>query len=271
MSRKVSFVILGVLIMLLLSGCFEVSTLIKIKKDGSGTMKEIVFYNKSIMAERMPGFGTEAETGDTENSFYDEQTLKSAISKYGENVSYVSSKSLEKDGKVGYEVVYEFEDITKLNVNQNPAMGNELLVGQSKDPAAENLRFEFKKGKTSELIIKYPQTEEEEEEEDEEKPEEAEDMEMGDEEIEALKSMFGGMKFKMEFEFDGEITKTNSSYQDGKKITFLEMDFEKIMDNADNIKKLESVKDDQDEMKKVMKGLPGVKVEMGEEVRVKFK
>ena len=277
MYRKIRFLLFGLLLLILLSGCFEVSTLIKVKKDGSGTIEETVLFNEGMMSGMMSGFGMEAEketNEEQENSFYDEEKLKKDITKYGENVSYVSSKPLEKNGKVGYEVIYAFEDITKLTVNENPAgsaMGNMPMMGTTGEQPSENLSFEFKKGKTSELTIKYPKLSEEIDKAEEEVPEEVEDMEMDPSEMEMMKAMFAGMKFSMKFEFDGKITKTNATNRDGSTITFVEMDFDEILKDTENFKKLNSLKENQKEMKKIMKNFPGVKIEMNEELKVQFK
>jgi len=265
-----------VLLLILLSGCFEVSTLIKVKKDGSGTIEEIVLFNEGMMSGMMSGFGMDAEeeAKEQENSYYDEEKLKKDIAKYGENVSYVSSKPLEKNGKVGYEVIYAFEDITKLTVNENPAgsaMASNPMMGAMGDASSEDLSFEFKKGKTSELIVKFPKLQEELKEAEEDIPEEIEDIEMDPSEMEMMKAMFAGMKFSMKFEFEGKITKTNATNKDGSTITFVEMDFDEILKDVDNFKKLNIMKENQEDMKKIMKDFPGVKIEMNEELQVQFK
>ncbi len=275
MIHKSKILLLVLFVAILLSGCFEVTTLIKVNKDGSGKLEETVFFDEEMMTGILASFGMEPDDSNKEqkNSFYDEEKLKSDIHRYGENVSYVFSRPLKKEGKVGYHVVYAFEDITNLTVSDNPvgsALGNNPMMGAMSDASAENLRFEFKKGKTSELIIKYPKPQEELDETGEDVPE-SENIEIKEAEIEQMKSMFSGMKFSMKFEFDGKITDTNATHQDNSTITFVEVDFDKIINDTENLKKLNGVKDSQEDMKKVMKDFPGVKFEMCEELQVKFK
>lgn len=249
---------------LLLSGCFETNTRIIVKPNGSGTVEQTILMSQAALSSMM-GFA-DADT----KSFYDEEKLEAEAETMGEGVSYVSSKKIETGEKTGYIAVYSFKDINTLQVSDNPAEGMMGGAGNPNDKSGFN--FQFKKGKPSELKIIIPNIDEEDdtteneagEYEDEEVPEIDEAM------TEMMLNMYKGMKMNVEIEFDGKITKTNASHQDGNKITIMLMDFDELAKNPESLKAFQNMQDP-NKMKEVLKTIPGIKVETQEEVVVKFK
>ena len=249
--------------MLFITGCFESRTVIKVKKDGSGTIHQTMLISKEAM-EGMMGMAMQMG-GNESKDLYDEIKIKEEAATMGDGVTYISSKKLERDGKTGYEAVFAFEDINTLKISENP--GEKMMGGQSSSET--NFNFKFKKGNTSQLNIEFPIDENEDEETEEKTEEIAEMPEMNEEMTEMMKAMYKGLRFSIEVEFDGKITDTNASYKEGNKIVILDMDFDELAKDPEKLKSFQNMQNP-DKMKEALKNIPGMKVETNEKVMVKF-
>ncbi|MBN1521490.1 MAG: hypothetical protein JW928_03065 [Candidatus Aureabacteria bacterium] len=279
-------------VFLLMSGCIDSNTVIKIKPDGSGTIEETVLMSKEMVAQmtmmtqqmqqQMQQSGMETGEGadPSEEAFnmFDENKLKEKASQIGEGVTYVSGEEFETETQKGYKAVFAFEDINKIKINQNPGESVPQGPGGS-GKKEEYVTFQFTEGKPSSLIITQPVVQPEAE--DFGGPEEAEEMEeidKSDEDMEAsdmmenpMAQMFKGMRMAIAIEVDGDIIETNATHREGNIITLMEMDFGKILENPEKFKEFSKVNPKSvEESKELMKDIPGIKVELNESVEIKF-
>jgi len=277
--KKIKILLLLSAVVLILTGCFEVETTIKLKKNGSGTMEETMLFSQMMMmqmAQMGQAFGGEEEDAD-ENPVYDVEKLKAEAADKGEGVTYASSEAVERNGKSGYKVIYNFKDINTLKYNNNPSQKMSMpTMGMEDEESQEFVRFQYKKG---ELIINFPDVEDDddseeyadgdEEEFDQEELDDAVDEMAGMDDM--MKQMFTDMKFKTTIEFEGGIKQTNATFVEGNKITLMEMDFNKIMEDAESFKTLGTLQSATPaQQKEAMKNLPGIKFETEEKISVKF-
>lgn len=272
--KKIKLIAIGIFLLLFLSGCFQVERVIHVNKNGSGTIEETVLMSQDFidqMKQMAKGFGGgKIEENKDESSYHDLEALKRDASKMGENVKYVSSKPIKKDGKLGHYVLYRFNDITNIKIDENPAdnMINSSGMGGDK----EDMHFKFKKGKTAELTIIFPQDEEDEYEKMEYEEESDENAVVSDKDIEMMKAMYAGMKISVKVVVDGKIVYTNATHKDGNTVTLSEMDFDIIMGNEKAFQTLAGSKNASDEeMKMSMRKYSGFKADMNKEVIIKFK
>jgi hypothetical protein len=277
------------LILLGLVGCIQVDTLIKVKPDGSGTVKETFMMSKEtvqmmegMMQEMMggteePGEEQSAEKPEQEQakesfSLFDEAKLKQEVGNMGEGVSYVSGKAVSTEGFEGYEAVFAFTDINKLKLNQNPSDNVPSDSSQSgSEEEQEYVSFHFTKGKPATLSIKMP---EEEPEKGDAKPAEqsAEDQQEAAMVLQQMKSMFKGMKIAMAVEVEGAVVETNATHVDGSRITIMELDFGKLLEMPEKLVQFSELQPESvEDAKEFMKDLPGFKVDMNKELTIKFK
>ncbi len=131
------------------AGCIESTTLVYVKKDGSGTVTQVTYMGKAMqemmqqmmagmagamaqgMAEGMDGVEgatvkvTPPDMGKMEmpDIPIDEAKLRAKAKDLGEDVEFVSAKKVQKeDGSKGVKVVYAFSDISKLKLSMDPDM-----------------------------------------------------------------------------------------------------------------------------------------------------
>jgi hypothetical protein len=259
-------------ISLALMGCFESLILLRVNKDGSGTIEETVVISDAFM-ELMKSFsGQEAEEQEEEEDLVDEEQLAQKASSMGEDVRLVSAEPVKTDRGAGYKAIYSFSDINKVRINQNPGenVTAPSMGGQEEPPVEEWLRFKFSRGGTATLEILYPQDLEAEKEE--ESSEGDVDMESNPEMMEMMRQLYQDMHIGIAVEVDGRITETNASYVDGSTVTLMDVDFAKILEDEQKFKDLLSANPNTiEEMKKIIQDNPGIKVEIEENIRIRFR
>jgi len=260
--------------LLLITGCFQVKQEVTLKKDGSGKITEEVLFSDAMAAQMQKmatAFG--GQSNDASNTMYKPEKLKQEALSYGDDVRYITSSAVSHDGFTGYSVTYGFKDINTLKLSNDPS-GKTMKMGVS-DENEGYYQFSFKKGRISTLTIREVDSTEED---DDGEWEEAEEYEEDDEEDmggmnEQMMQMFKDMRIFVSIVFDGKIVKTNAMYQDGNRVTLMDIDYNKIIGDEDAMKTLGKAQnlDSLDEAKKVMKDIEGIKMELQDKVTVSFK
>lgn len=292
-----------------LTGCIQVDTLIKVKPDGSGVIEETFLMNKAFvqqmkammeeMAKQMgqqmePQADQQTSEGKKEGEprqekesqkkpesfdIFNEKELKDRATKLGEGVTYLSGSKIVTDDYEGYKAIYAFNDIQKIRINQNP--GEKVPSGpQQEGPDAkskkEYITFIYTKGKPSELLIKLPSEKPEKtKKKSPDVPEDQTSAPIDDQQAEAMmaqmKGIFEGMKIAVAVEVEGKILETNATYREGSRITLMELDFGKLIEKAEDFKKFSLAQPETlEETKQFMKDIPGIKVELNEEIKITF-
>ena len=268
--------LLSVFILFFFSGCIEYKLTIKVKPDGSGTVKEKVILGEMI-TEMMASFmAMGGEENEEEFSMFDEEELRANASKMGKGVKFKKGEKVSEKNREGYAAVYSFKDINDLMLDQNPSdvmpMGD---FDSNSESDGNKIRFKFNKGSVSDLTVIMP--EEDYSEIDGNENEEYnysgnEDGELNEADLEEVKSFFKDFNIIINLVVDGEISKTNATYVKENKITLLKMNFEKLMDSPEKLLELQKMNDvSVNEAKEFFKEIPGIKFELNEKINVQFK
>lgn len=271
----------------LLSGCIQDNLMLNIKPDGSGTIEETVLMGNAFI-EMMQGLTKGAgETGaedkgkaDVAKPKSDDSVITEMMDKakanakdFGEGVKFVSAKPAKTQTASGYTAIYSFDDISKVTLSQNPGKKS---PGESKKEDAEaakndTIKFAFKKGPVSRLSVTMPppKTEEKKDKKDGAgKKEEAEDPNA----LEMMKSMFKDMRVSIVLNMMGDVVSTNATYRTGKQITLIDMDFGKLINDMPLLKKINQAQPQSvEEIKTMVKGIEGLKLEFNNPVTIDFK
>jgi hypothetical protein len=283
---------------LTLTACIQVETVVKVKTDGSGTIEETFVMRKDLleqmkkvmeeMAKGMAEVLTDEEKAGRpqENSgtkpkaeafdFFDEAKLKENAKNMGEGVTFLSGSKIATDDFEGYKAIYSFEDINKIRINQNPGEKVPSVPhegGSGTDSKRkEHVVFAFQKGKPAELIIHSPKRSIDPKAQDAEDTQASQNNEKPSDEMAAqVKELFRGMKIALSVAVDGNIVETNATHRDGSKITLVEMDVGKLIEKPELFLKLsQSQLKSLEESKVLMQQIPGIKVDLHEEIRIRF-
>lgn len=275
--RKAVNLGISVLVLLCLVSCVQVNTVIKVRKDGSGTVEETVVMTKESikqMEAMASKFGMKEKDGSLEKGFqfFNMDELKKKAGNMGNGVTFDSAEKVAIGDKEGYQAVYKFSDINNLKVNQNP--GDRVPSGGAGGAGAqskgkENIKFQFTKGRTAVLTIKMPSHEFKKKPKKEKKPVQEQELQQA---MAMMSQFMKGMKVSVAVEVEGTIVDTNAALREGSRVTLMEMDFDKLLTNQDVFKKFIGASPESlEEAKKMMKDIPGIKIEPNQEVTIKFR
>lgn len=253
-----------------LSSCFQSETIIRLNKDGSGTLtEETGFGAKAIeMLAQLAAFGGDAAK-DPLAEMVSEDKAKARAATLGEGVTFEKVEPTAKDGGKGAKVTYRFADINKLKISPDEAAKSSIpqMPGQPAPatPKSEPVTFGYEGGK---LSIKVPQPKNDEVPAGEAPPVQ----EIGAEEEKQMKELFAGMRVSVKVVIEQGISATNASYVDDNTITLVDMDFGKMMEKPGTIQKMASMgRGNPEKAMEEMKKLDGVKVETKPDVEVTLK
>ena len=276
-------ILLLLLASFLVSGCVSIHTEIFVKKDGSGTITETLYYTKGML-DMMAGMGEmTGKQGNENNDFLAEEmseaNMLSKAKELGDGVVFKSVKrSQTDDGSMkGYISYFEFSDVTKLKLEssvENPEAETDQTGAGNKKESEALAKFAFKKGNPAELIIHIPKDKDEQtignskSKDNDQTPPDSKITEM-------MLSMFDGMKVGISLKFEGKIKKTNATYMNAEKngITLFDMDFGKLVkDLYQKGEDMPDIKDinDLETARRLFEKYPYMKFEINEEVSVRF-
>jgi hypothetical protein len=262
---------------LALTGCITSETLIKLKADGSGTLEQVMLVNvralegvPEMMAGLLGGKATSSSSSSSKKTggsapleMFDENKLRSDVEKFGPGVRFVSAEKLTRDGMEGGRVIYAFDDINQLVVDQEPpaaALGGGSNAGAQSDP----LRFGLARLPNGRSMVtvrfdepagspKAPKGAP--------APKMAKgDMPEGMQEM--METLLDGFRVSIDIEVDGAIAATSSPFVDGSRVTVLEMDLGRLVKDPNGMKVLERLNPEASvsEMIPVLKDVRGIRV-----------
>jgi hypothetical protein len=215
------------------SGCINSASVIKVKKDGSGTIEQTLLVNAAAIKGLMGGLG--GGQVKESSSILNEAEFKRTAERMG--VRPVSLTPMKEGGFEGAKAIYAFDDVSQIRVDQDPQMS---AAGASRRPGANDpIRFAMvKQGDNSVLTITV---DEKAAASATSKASEAPRLENIDPAMmQMIKSMFQGFKVAMDLEVDGKIVKTNAEYVNGSRITLLEVDIAGVFEDEAKLKALQS-------------------------------
>jgi glutaredoxin-related protein len=257
---------------LFFTGCIELSTLINVNSDGSGTVEETVMMSSKIieMISELEKSFTDDTTEYEPFQFYDEEALKNQASDLGDEVRYVSSKKISRSEKEGYLVMYEFRDINKLQINQNPNSRVKLESFEDEpEVEMEYITFSFIDGNPDEIRIQMPT-----------EKQFVSDTTITLDTVDAdttmmnqqIAEIFKDLKITLALNINGNIIRTNADYVEGSRVTLLEVNFGELIQNAEKMREFRDTDPQNfEQVKKIIKGIPGIKVDTNNLIFVQFK
>lgn len=217
---KISSLLLAA-VAFVLASCIEIKSTIIVNKDGTATIEESMLMGAQLAA-MMQGGQSDQMKGLTMDKAKAEERAK----KLGEGVTVKSHEEVKTpDGKSGTKVVFAVADLSKLKyVPFEPE--------QKDKPAstAEPMTFALS---GSSLTITNPEA-------DKKKGGEEGKPKKSPEEIAAMKSqmgmmkpMFAGMRMTVEVKGANGIASSDATHLSDGTISYLDLQFDKLMDNAD--------------------------------------
>jgi hypothetical protein len=301
-------ILFSIMACLFLPGCIQNDTVIHVKPDGSGTIEDTVKLSNALIesiqnfskglaqgvADTNPDANAEpnanADAAANENvkktdGAKDKAEVKDPFQsmmkdaqarekQYGPDVKFVSATPVKTETMSGYKAIYAFKDINTLRINQNPEKKTGMPAEGKDQPAKkeEIIRFKFVKGPVSTLTVTLPEAKKDDKPADEVKKDAQQNKgEIDANSAEMMKAFYKDMSIRIVLEIDGTILKTNATYRDKSQLTLIDMNFGKIIENVKAFETLNAAQPKTiEEMKGLLKEMPGLKIEMNNPVEVAF-
>jgi hypothetical protein len=248
-----------------LTGCFQASTVINVKADGTGTIEQRLLLTEAAMDQlrAMAILGGGAASADPTS----EAQARSLADKLGPGVTYVSSTPVKTDKAQGREAVYAFSDITKLHVSEQPSLPTgpispggtanvgELTFSLTHEPDGNaHLRVQvpalnvLPTAATGPNGAVTPPT---------------------IQQIDLAKTLLAGAQLTVAIAPEGRLVQTTSTFVDGNRVVLIDLDVDKLAADPDLVAKLQSPKT-VEEVKASVNTLSGVKVTLAPEISITF-
>lgn len=259
------------------TGCIEMQTKINLNKDGSGSIEENIFMGKAVidMIKDFASAFADSTQPQKELNIFEEEKIKAKTSEMGEDVEFVSFELIKTEEKEGYKALYKFKDINKIQINQDPA--NEVPMSEPTEAAEEKPReklgFKFTKGSPNRIEFRFPDEVKKTDEKKSDLNQEAGDSSAAADSsnLEQMVKFMKDMKAKIDIEVKGKIVNTNATHVNGNTITLFDIDFNQLISDKDKLENFQKVNPDSfEEVKKLVKDIPGIKVELNKEVFIDF-
>ena len=245
-----------------------------------GTIEETVMMSNEVinMFKQFASSFSEDSSKTEDFEMFKEEDARKRASDYGEGVEYVSGEHVNSDTQEGFKAIYSFKDLNLLKINQNPnsKLSMDELKGEgidqdTVDVKEEYVNFQFIKGSPSEIIVHFSQPKEKKDNKFDNEESESDTASQNMAEMGQLKQILKDLKMTLSLELNGKIEETNATYVDNSKITLFEIDFGKLIDDPEKFKEFTKIHPNSlDELKEIVKGIPGIKIEMSEPMMVKF-
>ena len=270
--------------LIVFTGCIDATTVVAVKKDGSGYVVETVCMGESMgQMMNMMGFDPEGEASSAAPSISAEDIAQARdkAATMGTGVRFVSIDPVERaNGSQGTRTVFAFDDVRTLKVSSDPGASGDAMGAPEADP--NPIRFEFAGGRRPKLTVVMPP-----QESGAGAMAESPEMAMPAGAVEAppeamaqMMQMFEGFRVRLVVKVDGEITESNASHigrgaKDGKRqfVTLMDMDFDALMKAPDALAKMMAMgqPQDLDAAAAAFKDVPGLKVETAPRVEIAFR
>lgn len=289
MIRIIRALLLAVVV-LCSTSCFRTSTVVKIKEDGSGEITARYYFSPQVveMVDQMEAFGDNINLDEQMPSFElireiispNRESLSADAKSYGEGVSYGKhEEGKDSEGWRGYTVVYRFEDVRKIRIDQNtvPGKAKELVEASGQDLDLEKggkLTFGLEGKK---LTVKSSLASASVDEMiDEEQIAQAKEMGVKPSEaMQAAAASTQGMRAGIFLRIDPGIAETDAEHVTGNLIIMTDAEISKVMQDPDFVSFLDKVVEDpdsvtDDSIRELFGKIEGMTIELSDEITVKF-
>jgi hypothetical protein len=246
------------------TACFQMTTVVKIKGDGSGTIDHTLLVTKAALAQ-LRSFGALGGGRGQKIDLTSEDQARSLAASFGPGVTYVSSDPIDTPLGEGRHSTYEFADIGQVRISQQPRTDG-LPVRPAANPASGEITCALTRepGGNAVMHINLPEmnflgT-------------------LGDsagggpglaQQVAMVRSLLAGARISISVEPAGELVRTSSPYVDGARVILLEVNLDQVLGNEALLTRLQSAKT-QDEIKAALSDVPGLKISLEREVTIEF-
>ncbi|MCE2693225.1 MAG: hypothetical protein LW645_03005 [Verrucomicrobiaceae bacterium] len=207
----------------ILTSCLEIKSTLIVSKDGTATIEESVLLGAQLAAMMQAGGG---QGDQLKGLVMDKAKAEERAKKLGEGVTVKSHEEVKSaDGTSGVKIVFAVADLAKLKyVPFEPE--------QEGKPASKSEAMTFALSGST-LTITNPDADKKKGGDIEKPKKSAEEFAQIKTQMSMMKPMFAGMHMAVELKGAGGIASSNATHQSDGTISYLDIQFEKLMENTD--------------------------------------
>jgi len=244
------------------AGCFQMTTVVKVNGDGSGTIDHTMLVTKAALAQ-LRNFAALGGGRSQPIDLTSEDQARSMADALGPGVAYVSSDPIDTPLGEGRHAVYAFRDISQVRISQQPRTdglpvkvdaGGDITCAMTKEANGNAV-----------LHINLPEISL--------PPGFGGGAAAGNanfaQQMAMVRSLLAGARVSIGVEPAGQLVKTSSPYVDGGHVTLLDVNLDQVLTNEALLTKLQGATTP-DEIKAALKDVPGLKITLDREVTIEF-
>lgn len=274
LRRKPVAALLVLIAAFALAGCLDISTTIRVKPDGSGTLTEQFIVDRSLADMTRDAQGGAKEKEKPYGLFTEEELVKRAA-QFGDGVRLLSVKPYSEKTRTGFTATYSFTDLSKVNIGMNPetnfnAKALDFIAQAKTRKEAKPIRFAFDNGKinvlmpVSNFVDSLPEFR---------NPalEAVADGTFGAEFVKQLAKMFS-MKLKVSLIAEGKVVSSNAPFRKGNEFTLFALDFGELMQDTASLRAVSKAQPKTlNDVKKQLTTMKGIMLPLEEQFTIQLK
>jgi hypothetical protein len=248
------------------SGCFQMTTVLKVNADGSGTIDHRLLLTRAALAQLRQFAGLAGGRGQRLDLISEDQARAMAGS-LGPGVSYVSSSPIDNADGQGRATTYAFTDVSQIRISEQPQVPSGLTVagqGLPRDTGTISCAMTRAENGNAVLHIKLPELS---------LPAAISDAAPGGtpiaQQMAMIRSLLAGARVLIAVEPAGPLVRTSSPYVDGQRVTLVEANLDQLLGNEALLARLQASKS-ADDLRAALKDVPDLKLTLDREVTIEF-
>jgi hypothetical protein len=242
--------------------CFQMTTVLRVNGDGSGTIVHRMVYTTAALAQLRQFAALATGRGGTAVDPLSEQQARDMAASIGQGVTYVSSELVTTPTGQGREATYAFSDVTKLQISTQPAAPSAVAAAApGLAIASESITFSLTREADGNAVLHIHVPE----------PNflDALGSPAAQQQIGMVKNLLAGARVLLSAEPAGPLVRTSSPYVDGQRVTLLEVDLDEVLKDETLLPRLQAAKTE-DEAKAVVQNARGLKINLTRDITVEF-
>jgi hypothetical protein len=246
------------------SACFQFSTVLTVKADGSGTIDQRLLFTQAAVAQLRQLAALGGGGGGQDFDPLSEKQAREAAQSMGSGVTYVSSIVINTSEGVGRDIKYAFTDINQLSLGQAPPPPGGMSVAPPPGDSSDRVSFKLTRQADGHalLTIAVPQL-----------PAMGGDKGPSNspsaDQIAMLKPMLAGAHLSIAVEPAGRLVRTSSPYVNGQRVTLVDVNVDSLLSDDTLLQRLQAARTP-DETRTILKSVPGLKVNLDPEITIEF-
>ena len=246
------------------SACFQFSTVLTLKADGSGTIDQRLLFTQAAVAQlrQLAALGGGGQDFDPVS----EQQARDRAATMGPGVTYVSSTPVSTSEGVGRDITYAFTDISQLRLDQTPPPPGGMPVRPQGANSSDRVSFKLTRQADGHALLKIavplPPAMGGDSASPSSNSPSADQMAM-------LKPLLAGARLTMAIEPAGRLVRTSSPYVTGQRVTLADVSIDSLLNDETLLQRLQAARTPE-ETKTILKNVQGLKVNLDPEITIEF-